>query len=299
MSKVEIEQKTSFQKRLDIIVILMAVLSTISMIMTTDEVLADGLLIVVPIWLTAITVYLRYRVSNILCIIGLIICILGLIFSPKMIIPCILSCVFFVVALIDTLKANRQNETVREEEQKIKDQEREIELKKRSAVISQIDQICKEYDVRTRISRSSYGDSISVEGFYGNLVDAEAIAERCIKVHGVRPYPEYVVTGKQKKSYTTTSRKTLGEVKIEADYTEVGRMKVKGDVEQLHEYEASVHERFSSVRDAMRFAQTESIGGDLRVSVLIKYDCKDNYLSCSPVAALMVAEFINGAMLQY
>ncbi len=296
----EIEQKTSLQKRLDILIIVMAVLSTVSMIMTTDEVLTDGLFIVVPIWLTAITVYLRYWISNIFCIIGLIICILGLIFSPKMVIPCILSCVFFVVALIDTMKANKQNQRLKEENQKVKDQELEVEFRRRSEIVNKIDSICKEYDVRTRIDRSGYSnESISIEGFYGNLVDAEAIAERCRGVQGASLYSEYVVTGKQKKSYTTTSKETLGEVKITSDYTEVGRMKVKGNVEHLHEYESSVDKKFSSIREAMRFAQTESLNGDLCVSVLIKHNFKDMYMSYSPVARLMVAEFINGVMLQY
>ncbi len=287
---IEIESKSKNQRILDLVMVALAAISSVLLIATTDDILGDCLLMVVPMWITAILVFLRFWLSFYLCIAGIIVSVLALIFGQDYIVPSVSICAFCVVATIDMRIGTKQRDDVLE-------QKAEFERKRKSAVANEIERICKESAVDAEVRRSPYGDSIIVS-FRDDITGAESLIERCSHVSGTERRSEFVVNGTYKETYTTTSRETLGKAVIKQDYTEVGRIDVKGDVERQHERDVRLRENFVSLRDAMRFAQSKSLNGDLSVCAEIWFKAESGGRD-SIIATFNIAEFINGVRFQY
>ena len=288
---VKMEEKSKNQRMLDIIAVALAVLSSLILVLVTDDLLMDIITIVIPIWATFGLMFTRHGFfSGLLSTIGIVVCILGYVYSPDNRIPLIIIFGFCIVCLINGCIGGDQRT-------KMDKQKSDLAQKERSEVIEEIKKIC----IENSLSYSGGAfKSINIEVPLWDISSVEKVKNEFLSGQRGRRYAEYMVGGTYEESYTTTSREKIGEMKVRDDnYRTIAKVDVKGDVKEVHQYQARINEKFNSYSDAARYAQTKSMkNGQTHVFVYLWY--KGTYEDSQTIIACIggFAMYSNGVPLE-
>lgn len=290
---IEIEKKTKKQKICDVICLVLAVICTLLLIESTDDLLGDSILILIPIWITFILVFIRNIVSPLFCIFGIIVSILGLLFAHKYTLVLITIMIYCIVSIINAIKGSNQREVVTEELRRISNDEWEI-------VINNIVHSCERNNLEYNISQGYIHRSVNVRDANGKIEQVEQVITEFLTEKDGSRRVEYRIKGECDESRIVTSRENIGEMTIKDGYTTVGKVDVKGNVQRIEQYRKHIEDSFVSMTEALRSAQSQSVNnGNIEVYVYCWYRNPRENSQQIIAAFYKVAIFANGIMLDY
>lgn len=287
----EIEKKGTTQKILDLVTTTVAAISSLTLILMTDDLVMDIVTMVIPIVITTVAIYARHWTSSLFCIIGLVVCILIFIFAQKYILFAIMACVFCIIGLFDAHIGSKQRQIV---EEAISKENESVRVRIKQNIADVFEKYGFPFDAGLT---SQFGGSARVR----DLDALQLILNDIIEIDGVHNYSCHV-RGKCKRQYTKTTTEKIAKAKIRDDNNvTVGTIDVKGDVQHLVTYDAFVDEKFTgptALQDCIKYAWKQSLNnGEMNVIVYV-WAC-DARSSSTIIATISAVEFYNGVEVNF